>query len=57
MRMCRSPGGGGARKDSCISGSGLTAPAAPAPLEPAEDVVLSGAESVMPDMLNCDKNC
>lgn len=55
MRICKSPGGGGARKDSCTSGRGLTAPAAPAPLDPADDVVLSGAESVKPDMLNCDK--
>lgn len=49
--MCKMPGGGGGRNGSGIIGSGLAAPAAP--LDPAEDAVLSGALSVMPVMLNC----
>lgn len=50
--MCSRCGGGGEKKGSETSGSGLVAPA-PAPLEPV-DAVLSGAVSViLPLMLNC----
>ena len=51
--MCNNPGGGGARKGSLKRGRGLTAPGPPAPLDPAEDAVLSGAGSLIPLILNC----
>lgn len=52
MSICKSPGGGGAMNGSVMRGRGLTAPAPPAPLDPADDAVLRGAESVMPFILN-----
>lgn len=56
MSMCSRPGGGGARKGSVMRGKGLTAPAPPALLEPADDAVLSGAGSLIPLMLNYNTN-
>lgn len=50
--MCNNPGGGGAKKGSLMRGKGLTAPGPPAPLDPAEDAVLSGAGSLIPLILN-----
>lgn len=53
MSICSRCGGGDVKKGSGTSGSGLVAPA-PAPLDPADDAVLSGALSViLPLMLNC----
>lgn len=52
MSMCSNPGGGGARNGSGMKGSGLTAPAPPAPLDPAEEAVLNGADSLIPLILN-----